>query len=103
MPQRPPAHPLGSDAYPRYKAECDAYFHLPHRQETRGVWGGSSTMIFAEPDLETAFAFTRSVGETFRKTYVSLLKERAAHPYGERERALSLFPRGPTRGVSPPF
>lgn len=85
--------PLGGDAYPRYKAECDTYFHLPHRRETRGI-GGLFYDDLCEPDLETAFAFTRSVGETFRETYVSLLKKRAAHPYGERERAFQLYRRG---------
>ena len=34
--------PFGDDLYGRYKAACDDYFYIPHRQAMRGVWTASS-------------------------------------------------------------
>ena len=49
--------------YPRFKAWADEYFHLPHRNEQRGV--GGIFYDYLEDDLERDFAFTRAVGEAF--------------------------------------
>ena len=85
--------PFGEDVYPRYKQWCDEYFHLPHRNEQRGVGG-----LFFD-DLDTwgfahCFAFMRSVGDHFRTAYLPLVQKRRATPYGERERQFQLYRRG---------
>ena len=54
--------PYGADRYPRYKAWCDEYFFLKHRQEPRGI-GGVFFDDVGDPDVETAFAMTRAVGD----------------------------------------
>src|SRR5207302_1624688 len=48
------------DAYQEFKAWCDRYFYLPHRQEPRGV-GGLFFDDLAGPDPAADFAFVRSV------------------------------------------
>src|SRR5205814_6252475 len=51
-----------------FKAWCDRYFYLPHRQEPRGV-GGLFFDDLAGPDPAADFAFVRSVGEALLAVY----------------------------------
>lgn len=85
--------PFGDDKYPRYKAWCDDYFLLRHRQETRGV-GGLFFDDLNTPDFETSFALTRAVGECFIPAYLPIVHERKALAYGARERAFQAYRRG---------
>jgi len=90
---REACEPLGPDAYPRFKAWCDEYFFLPHRQEARGI-GGIFFDDLAEPDFETCFAFLRSVGDHFLPAYLPIVQRRRETPFGEREREFQLLRRG---------
>lgn len=85
--------PFGDDVYPRYKQWCDDYFHLPHRDEQRGI-GGLFFDDLADWDFATCFAFMRSVGDHFEPAYLPLVRARRDTPYGERERAFQLYRRG---------
>lgn len=85
--------PFGTDKYPRYKAWCDDYFLLRHRQETRGV-GGLFFDDLNSPDFNACFALTQSVGNCFIPAYVPIVQARNATPYGERERAFQAYRRG---------
>lgn len=85
--------PYGSHLHPRFKAWCDDYFFLKHRNEPRGV-GGIFFDDFAEPDFPTAFALTRSVGEAFLPAYAPIVERRRGIPFGERERAFQAYRRG---------
>ncbi|HXF65511.1 MAG TPA: oxygen-dependent coproporphyrinogen oxidase [Burkholderiales bacterium] len=85
--------PFGPERYARYKQWCDEYFYLKHRAEPRGV-GGIFFDDLAEPDFDTCFSLTRSVGEHFLPAYVPILERRRALPYGGRERAFQAYRRG---------
>lgn len=85
--------PFGPDLYARYKAWCDQYFHLPHRNEPRGV-GGLFFDDLNEGGFEQTFAFTRSVGDQYLPAYLPILQARKGLPYGERERAFQKYRRG---------
>lgn len=85
--------PFGEDKYPRYKAWCDDYFLLRHRNETRGV-GGLFYDDLNEPDYKTCFALTRAVGNCFVPAYVPIVRARVDTPYGEAERAFQAYRRG---------
>ncbi len=85
------AHGRGRHA--EYKAWCDRYFFLRHRDEPRGV-GGIFFDDLSEPDFPSAFALTRSVGEHFLEAYIPIVERRRATAYGERERAWQAIRRG---------
>lgn len=85
--------PFGDDLYPRFKAWCDEYFYLPHRQEPRGI-GGLFFDDFDEGGFDNAFAFMRSVGDHFLPAYRPIVERRRDMPYGERERQFQLYRRG---------
>jgi coproporphyrinogen III oxidase len=85
--------PLGEGAYPRFKKWCDEYFHLPHRNEPRGI-GGLFFDDLDEGGFERCFAFQRSVGEQYLAAYIPILARRKSTPYGDREREFQLYRRG---------
>jgi coproporphyrinogen III oxidase len=85
--------PLGGDSYERYRQWCDDYFYLKHRQEPRGI-GGLFFDDLNEPDFETAFAFLKSVGNSYLDAYGPIVERRRDHEYGERERDFQLYRRG---------
>ena len=84
---------FGPDYYPRFKRWCDRYFFLRHRGEPRGI-GGIFFDDLAEPDFDTAFALTRSVGDSFLGAYVPIVERRRNTTYGERERDFQAYRRG---------
>ena len=80
-------------AYDKYKAWCDRYFFLPHRNETRGV-GGLFFDDLNEPGFARCFDFARAVGEAFPRAWLPIAERRRATPFGERERDFQLLRRG---------
>ena len=81
-----PAH------YDRFKAWCDEYFFLPHRQETRGV--GGLFFDHLAGDAEQTFAFVRECGDAFLDAYLPIVERRRHDAHGDRERQFQLLRRG---------
>lgn len=76
--------PFGPTLYPKFKKQCDEYFYLPHRQETRGV-GGLFFEDWNTGDFEKDFAMVRSIGDHFIPAFFPIFQKRHTMPYGERE------------------
>jgi coproporphyrinogen III oxidase len=85
--------PFGDDKYPRFKAWCDEYFFLKHRNEPRGI-GGVFFDDFTEFGFDQGFAMLRAVGDAFLGAYLPIVERRRALAYGERERDFQAYRRG---------
>jgi coproporphyrinogen III oxidase len=79
--------------YAKYKAWCDEYFFLTHRNEPRGV-GGIFYDHHDSGDYEKDFAFTRDVGSAFLDIYPRLVARRMTEAWTEAEREEQLIRRG---------
>jgi coproporphyrinogen III oxidase len=89
---------FGNDLHPRFKRACDAYFHLKHRHEARGV-GGIFFDDFNEGGFTRAFAMTRSVGDHFLDAYRPIVERRRDTPYGRYVEFNLVWDRGTLFGL----
>jgi coproporphyrinogen III oxidase len=85
--------PFGEDIYDKYKAWCDDYFYLKHRNEPRGI-GGLFFDDLSQPDFEQAFSFMQSVGNHYLPAYIPIVERRKDIEFGQRERDFQLYRRG---------
>lgn len=85
--------PFGPDVYPEYKAWCDRYFHLKHRNEPRGI-GGLFFDDLNQQGFEQSFAFVRAVGEAYLDAYLPIVEKRRNTPYTEAQREFQAYRRG---------
>jgi coproporphyrinogen III oxidase len=85
--------PFGADQHAQFKAWCDRYFFLKHRNEPRGI-GGIFFDDFNQPDFDACFALTQSVGDHFLPAYEPIIVRRRDMPYGERECDFQAYRRG---------
>jgi coproporphyrinogen III oxidase len=79
--------------YRDFKAWCDEYFFLPHRNEPRGV-GGIFFDNLDTGDWEADFAFTRDVGLAFLNTYPEIVRRHMNRTWGPADREHQLARRG---------
>ena len=91
-------HPNVADAE-RFRAWCDDYFFLKHRNEPRGIGGIFFDWLNSVGDAENSafeadFAFVRDVGESFVTVYSDIVRRNAAKAWSEVEREEQLIRRG---------
>ena len=84
--------PFGATVYRRFKKNCDDYFFLPHRNETRGV-GGLFFDDLNEWGWTRSFDFVRAVGDSFFPPYEAIVKRRQTIAYGQRQRDFQAYRR----------
>lgn len=85
--------PWGEELYPDFKKQCDDYFFLPHRNETRGV-GGVFFDDFNKGGFDNAFSLTQSVGNSFFPAYREIVERHTDDSWGEKEWEWQLYRRG---------
>lgn len=79
--------------YPEYKAWCDRYFFLPHRNEPRGA-GGIFFDQLNTGTIDADFAFVRDVGDAFLDVFPRLVRRRMQARWTPEEREHQLVRRG---------
>lgn len=85
--------PFGEDVYPRFKAWCDEYFYLKHRQEARGIGG----LFFDDVNqwgFERSFEFMRAIGDAYLEAYLPIVERRRKQPYTPEQKAFQEYRRG---------
>jgi len=89
------AHDPAQDGswHAKYKAWCDEYFFLPHRNEPRGT-GGIFYDHHDSGDWDRDFTFTQDVGTAFLDVYSRIVSGRMGEAWTAEEREEQLVRRG---------
>lgn len=79
--------------YEKFKAWCDEYFFIKHRNEARGV-GGIFYDYINTGNWEADFSFTKDVGTSFDTIYPALVRRHMNMPWTAEQREQQLIKRG---------
>lgn len=79
--------------FPKFKAWCDEYFFIPHRNIARGV-GGIFYDYIDTSNWQADFDFTRDVGRTFLEVYPQIVRKSMHKPWSPEQREHQLIKRG---------
>ncbi len=85
-------HPFGKELYPEFKKNCDEYFYLKHRKETRGVGG----IFFDHQSVSESktFEMVKACGNAFLKSYLPIVDRHKDRQFTEREKTFQQIRRG---------
>ena len=90
-------HQTAADAvgehYPAFKASCDDYFYLHHRDETRGV-GGIFFDDWTAGGYDESLGLVKRVGDSFLDAYPPIFSRRMHTSFTPQERDFQLYRRG---------
>lgn len=81
------------DQYQLLKRQCDEYFHLPHRNEHRGI-GGLFFDDWNEGGFKNSLELTYRVGESFVSAYQEIFTRRMGLNWSDDEEEWMLLRRG---------
>lgn len=85
--------PFGDALYPHFKAWCDRYFYIKHRNEARGI-GGLFFDDYNDHGFKHSFELMQSIGDHFMKAYEPIVLQRKSQTYSLREKDFQLYRRG---------
>ena len=79
--------------YEEYKAWCDRYFYLPHRQEARGI-GGLFFDDVNNVSFEACFGFIQQVAAAFNHCYAGIVARHKSKTWTAQQKAFQQYRRG---------
>ena len=85
--------PFNDNLYEKHKQNCDDYFYLPHRNETRGI-GGLFFDDFNHLGFNKSFEYVKAVGKGFQEGYFPIVDKRKNLTFTEKEKDFQLYRRG---------
>ena len=78
--------------YKKYKKQCDEYFYLPHRKETRGI--GGIFFDYKKENWEKDFKFVRDVGLTFKHVFKDIIMKKNKKKWTKKQKEVQYLKRG---------
>ena len=85
--------PFGPNVYTEFKKNCDDYFFLKHRNETRGV-GGVFFDDLNEWGFEKSFEFVKAIGNAFLEAYLPIVRKRQSTEFTTEHKEFQKYRRG---------
>ncbi|PWN08220.1 oxygen-dependent coproporphyrinogen oxidase [Rhodohalobacter mucosus] len=88
--------PHGKDLYPKFKQQCDDYFHNSHRGEARGIGGLFFDYLRADEKRSIGdwHSFTTDIGKVFLDAYLPIVRNRVHEPYNPAQKYWQEIRRG---------
>ena len=81
-----------ADAYADCKKQCDEYFRITHRGESRGI--GGIFFDYVKQDLEKTRDFVATGGKAFLDSYLPIVTKNRALEFTARQKKFQLLRRG---------
>jgi coproporphyrinogen III oxidase len=84
--------------YPKFKSECDSYFRITHRNESRGIGGIFFDYLGKddsnEESLEKFSKFAFAVGHSFNSLYIPIVEKTKSLSFTEQQKNFQAIRRG---------
>ena len=80
--------------YPQFKKQCDEYFYLPHRKETRGIGGIFYDNLNIDNDDKKTLNFSLTVANSYINSYTQIVKNNINKTWEEKEKEFQHYRRG---------
>ncbi len=84
----------GVHFYEKFSKECDEYFFIKHRNESRGIGGIFFDYLLIEDNFEKTFAFISDIGDSFGEIYRAIVDNKVKKIWSDEERNFQLLKRG---------
>ena len=85
--------PFGEALYAEFKAWCDRYFFLKHRNEARGI-GGLFFDDYHRQSFDHSFGLMQSIGSHFIEAYAPIVEKRKTLSFSDQQKDFQLYRRG---------